>query len=101
MVPEAPGRFSTITGCFIDCDMRSARIRAAASAGTPGDHGTMTRTGRDGYGSCAWTAVTAARQAAPNARRKVCLKKPGAAGLIDVSWVCCEVIVGSEASSIQ
>src|SRR5436190_4237667 len=50
--PPAPGRFSTITGCFQCSFMRCAMMRAAMSAPAPADSGTMMRMVLVGY-SCA------------------------------------------------
>jgi hypothetical protein len=50
--PPAPGRFSTITGCFQCSLMRCAMMRPAMSAPDPGVSGIITRTVLVGY-SCA------------------------------------------------
>src|SRR6266478_9140527 len=56
MLPEAPTRFSTTTGCPQRAASFSLTMRGSASAAPPAGNGTMTRIGRPGYpgaGSCA------------------------------------------------
>src|SRR3954464_3924275 len=57
--PPAPGRFSTMTGCFQCSFMRCAMMRAAMSAPAPADSGTMMRMALEGYscGCCACPAT--------------------------------------------
>ena len=49
--PPAPGRFSTMTGCFQCSLSRAPMMRPAMSAPEPGVSGTMMRMGLVGY-SC-------------------------------------------------
>ena len=48
MVPAAPGRFSTTTGCPSAWTRRSATLRAVTSFAPPGGKGTIQRIGFDG-----------------------------------------------------
>jgi hypothetical protein len=48
MAPDAPGRFSTTTGCPSGCARRWATIRAVTSAEPPGENPTMRRIGLTG-----------------------------------------------------
>src|SRR5690349_17466291 len=48
MLPPAPGRFSTMTGCPSDFASGSASARATTSGWPPGAKGTTILTGRDG-----------------------------------------------------
>src|SRR4051812_42250968 len=69
MLPEAPGRFSTITGCPSACRSCSPTTRAKMSVEPPGAQGTTIRTGRVGY-ACARAehAMAAAPAVAPSAK---------------------------------
>src|SRR5258708_12190322 len=49
MLPEAPTRFSTTTGCPQRAVSLSPTMRGSASAAPPAGKGTMTRIGRLGY----------------------------------------------------
>src|SRR5688572_14628378 len=49
MMPSAPARFSTITGCPNDSDRRCAMIRPGTSTAPPGAKPMMMRTGLTGY----------------------------------------------------
>src|SRR6185295_1496214 len=62
MFPDAPGRLSTMTGCFHFWDRCRAITRASGSATPPDGKGTTMCTGLDGYMSWAWTG-TAVRRA--------------------------------------
>src|SRR5215831_21101625 len=62
MMPPAPGRFSTTTGCLKASLRCLATMRPAMSAPEPGVSGTMTRIGRVGY-SCASAAPEDSRTA--------------------------------------
>src|SRR6267378_1435082 len=66
MLPLAPGRFSTSTGCPRRTPSGSATTRALLSATPPGANGTMMRSGFAGH-SCA--AATLIRIAARNGAR--------------------------------
>src|SRR6059036_1534921 len=71
MLPEAPTRFSTTTGCPQRAASLSPTMRGSASAAPPAGNGTMTRIGRLGYpgaGSCAH-AEAATNKLASHARR--------------------------------
>jgi hypothetical protein len=79
----APGRFSTRTCWPIVSVIFPATIRARMSVPPPGVNGTMTFTGRFGYGApCPWAGPAAARAAA------------SAAPAMVVSFTCCLLVVG-------
>jgi hypothetical protein len=59
MFPDAPGLFSTSTGCPSDFESLSATVRARMSVEPPGAHGTMIFTGRSGQAACAAGAHSA------------------------------------------
>src|SRR5262245_23954357 len=68
MMKSAPGRFSTITGCFQRLAKASARVRATASGGLPAEP-VIIRTVRVGQAlsaSAAWTAGVIAAIKATN-----------------------------------
>ena len=58
---EAPGLFSTITGCFQICERLSPSARAIASTPPPAGYGTTMRTSRFGN-SCACAGSIAASE---------------------------------------
>ena len=60
IVFPAPGRFSTITGCFQISLSRVASTRPTASVGPPAAGPIRSRTGRSGYAPSALQAVAAA-----------------------------------------
>src|SRR6267143_2141065 len=69
MVPIAPGRFSTTTGCPSCAVSRSARIRATTSGGEPGALGAISLIGRLGYSCAQAIGARAKRSRIPNGRR--------------------------------
>src|SRR5258706_10296804 len=71
MLPEAPARFSTTTGCPQRAASLSPTMRGSASAAPPAGNGTMTRIGRPGYpGAGSWAQADAAtRRLASDAHR--------------------------------
>src|SRR5688572_5557273 len=69
MRPDAPPRFSMMTGTRSDASSRSPRYRASMSPAPPGALGTMTLMGLEGYGaSAARTGVPMAHPTANTSR---------------------------------
>src|SRR6059036_4194950 len=78
MLPEAPTRFSTTTGCPQRAASLSPTMRGSASAAPPAGNGTMTRIGRLGYpgaGSCAHVEAATSKLAS-HARRHEFMRPP-------------------------
>ncbi|MNV67943.1 hypothetical protein D3C71_1607680 [compost metagenome] len=65
---DAPGLFSTTTGCPIDTAIFSPTTRARVSMAPPGGAGTMILTGRLGYAACAAASEGRVRSDADTAR---------------------------------
>src|SRR5512146_3135098 len=79
MLPEAPGRLSTMTGCPSAWVSLSATARARMSVDPPGAHGTMMWTGRSGHAAPA--AVAKTRKSEARMRWKVFMGLPGEVSL--------------------
>src|SRR5712691_12488777 len=78
MLPEAPTRFSTTTGCPQRAASLSPTMRGSASAAPPAGNGTMTRIGRLGYpgaGSCAHVEAATSKFAS-HAHRQEFMRPP-------------------------
>src|SRR5260221_14405494 len=67
MLPDAPARFSTTTGCPQRAASLSPTMRGSASAAPPAGKGTMTRIGRAGYpGAGSWAHAQEPRSKPPS-----------------------------------
>src|SRR5690242_4331862 len=66
MLPPAPPRFSTTTGCPIRSDTFWASVRATVSAKPPAAKPTTKCTGREGYACADASSGKASRRAARN-----------------------------------
>src|SRR4051812_43311986 len=65
MVPPAPGRFSTISGCpLANCAKPFDRLRDSVSPAPPAPTGTKSRTGRSGHCAAGWAKAGTAANAA-------------------------------------
>ena len=65
MVPPAPGRFSTISGCpLANCAKPFDRLRDSVSAAPPAPTVTSSRTGRSGHCAADWAKAGTAANAA-------------------------------------
>src|SRR5712691_1183578 len=73
MLPPAPPRFSTTSGCPHTSGSFAESSRATRSAGPPAGKGTTMRTGLDGYGCAIAGAVkiTQQRKTAANVRAEI------------------------------
>src|SRR5882672_7261051 len=69
MVPPAPGRFSTITGCPRLAANLSVTLRPMTSVTLPGVKGTMTRSARLGKGASCANACGAGASSAATIKR--------------------------------
>src|SRR5215831_14056238 len=63
MLPPAPARFSTTTGCPRSSPSGAATARDSVSTTAPGGNGLMRRTGLDGYDCAKAPAAKQARSA--------------------------------------
>src|SRR4051794_39261923 len=90
MLPLAPGRFSTTTGCPSRRCIASAIMRATMSGAGPAVNGTMITTGRPD-GACAFACLGRARAAIvaapPSAARRVSRRMVPSS-----QWWCCALL---------